>query len=224
MQFHLQKHGIPCWGLTGGIGSGKSTVAKLWQAVAAENAAAITLVDMDAISRTLTSVGGAALPAIAQTFGKAFIDPATGAMDREKMRKLAFSDASARQRLEAIIHPLIHQHIQEAVTHAAQRKSIVLLDIPLLAESPLWQRTLDAITVVDCSEQTQIARVQQRNQLDADSVRKIIQAQAPRAVRLRMADAVIVNEGIDLQQLQRQVAFVHQQLSSRLGPPLAPAC
>ncbi|MEO0029045.1 MAG: Dephospho-CoA kinase [Pseudomonadota bacterium] len=187
-------------GLTGGIGSGKSTVA----ALLAEAGAAI--MDADAISRALTLPGGQAIPAILATFGEKLITP-EGAMDREAMRSLVFSDPQAKRQLEAIIHPLVASTLK-AQTQAAidSGKTCLVFDVPLLVESgERWRRQVDWVWVVDCQTDTQVQRVVQRNQLKPDAIQQIIAQQASRAQRLACADAVIYNDGIDLSQLKQQV-------------------
>ena len=181
-------------GLTGGIGSGKSTVAQRFM----ERGAAI--IDADQISRSMTAAGGPALPMIAQTFGSELIDASTGALDRVRMRELVFSDPTARQRLEAIVHPLISEESARQVQAAtAERRKLIVHDLPLLVESKHWRSQLDAIVVVDCRASTQIERVIQRNNLTPQSVEAIIQAQASREQRLAAADWVIYNdEGVTI--------------------------
>lgn len=201
MGFVLQKNNHPCWGLTGGIGSGKSTVARIWQAQ--QN---IHLIDTDAMARALTSANGAAIDAIRAEFGAGFIDSQTNALDRARMRELAFTEPAARKRLEAIIHPLIYQQIQEQVALSAARQcQAALLDIPLLTESAFWRKNLDAVVVVDCTRETQIRRVQMRNQLSVETIRNIIASQASRAQRLAIADVVIANDATSLDELPRLV-------------------
>jgi len=187
-------------GLTGGIGSGKSTVAGL---LAGHGAAVI---DADAISRQATAPGGAAITAIRQAFGPGLIT-AEGALDRERMRALAFGDATARLRLEQIIHPLVGQETQrqaDAATRAGAR--CIVYDIPLLVESKRWRSQLDRVLVVDCHPETQIARVMQRSQLSRPEVERIMAQQAGRLQRLQSADHVICNEGHDLAELAALVA------------------
>ena len=187
-------------GLTGGIGSGKSTVAGLL----ARHGAAV--IDADAISRNTTATGGAAIKAIREVFGSELIGP-DGALDRERMRALAFSDASARQRLEQIIHPLVGQETQrqaEAATRAGAR--CIVFDIPLLVESKRWRARLDQVLVVDCRPETQIARVMRRSQLPRPEIERIMNQQADRVKRLQAADHVICNDGDDLSQLSSLVA------------------
>ena len=198
-------------GLTGGIGSGKSTVAKLL----GQSGAAI--IDADAISRSVTACGGAAIEPIAAEFGPEFIN-AEGAMDRDRMRALAYSDASARKRLEAILHPLIGQEIErqsEAAIRAGHR--CLVFDVPLLVESGHWRKKVDRVLVVDCTPAVQIERVMARSGLTRDAVEKIMASQAPREVRLRAADAVVFNDQLDLLQLADKVKQIGQRfgLSSR---------
>lgn len=186
-------------GLTGGIGSGKSTVSGFL----AELGAAV--VDADAIARTVTAAGGAAMAPIRATFGNKMITP-DGALDRQQMRTLAFTDASARQKLEAIVHPLVGQETRrQADAAVAAGHPCLVFDVPLLVESPHWRRQVDAVLVVDCTEPTQISRVVARNQLDPAAVQAIINAQVPRMRRLQAADAVILNDGIALMDLRREV-------------------
>ena len=194
-------------GLTGGIGSGKSTVAQ----ILADLGAAI--IDADAIARSVTLPGGAAIRPITTEFGSGFITP-QGALDRDRMRELAFADASAKRRLEAIIHPLVGQETQrqaDAAIHAGRH--CIVFDIPLLAESGHWRQNLDRVLVLDCSAETQIGRVMARSKLSRSAVEQIIAAQAPRLLRLAAADIVIANDGLPLQRLRTQL----QQIAPRLG-------
>lgn len=183
-------------GLTGGIGSGKSTVAAVWAAKGAR------LVDTDAIARALTEAGGAAMPAVRSEFGEQLVD-AGGALDRQRMRELAFNDPSAKRRLEAILHPLIGAEAMAQASRSASR--VVVFDVPLMVESSHWRSRCDRILVVDCSEQTQIERVMQRAGWQAEQVRRVIAQQAPRRVRRAIADAVIHNDGQTLATLQAAV-------------------
>ncbi|NDF63474.1 MAG: dephospho-CoA kinase [Synechococcaceae bacterium WBB_3_034] len=184
-------------GLTGGIGSGKSTVAAFFEAHGAWR------FDADAVSHELTSAGGAAMPAIEQAFGPGVL-ASDGSLDRAAMRARVFNDAQQRQRLEAILHPLIGAR-REAVVQAAAGRSVVF-DIPLLAESPAWRARVDRVLVVDCLESTQVARVMARSGLQAADIRRIIDSQASRAQRRAVADAVIFNDGLSLQELEQAVA------------------
>lgn len=176
-------------GLTGGIGSGKSTVGHMWVALGA------ALIDADQIAREVTGPNGAAIEAIRATFGDDFVDPETAALDRTRMRALVFSRPEARAQLEAIVHPLVTLHSQLRARDAAMAgHRLVVHDIPLLVESGRWAARLDAVVVVDCSAETQIARVMQRSGLARDVVQSIIASQASRPERRAAADAVIVND------------------------------
>ena len=186
-------------GLTGGIGSGKSTVAQM---LAARGAAVI---DSDAIARSVTAANGSAMPAIREAFGPEFVNP-EGALDRERMRALVFSDPGAKLRLEAIVHPLVGLATQAQAQAAIQAgDTLLVFDVPLLVESPRWRKLVDQVLVVDCLETTQIERVVARSGLTREAVRNIIQAQATRAQRLAAADITVFNDGLDLAQLQRAV-------------------
>ncbi len=199
--------GVMRLGLTGGIGSGKTTVANLLS----QHGAAI--VDADAISRQATAAGGRAIEPIALAFGPEFITP-DGALDRDRMRALAFSDPTARRRLEQIVHPLVGQETgrqAQAAIDAGHR--CVVFDIPLLLESAHWRQRVDQVLVVDCPPGTQIERVQRRNGLGREEIERILASQASRITRLRAADHVVCNDGMTLSQLARLV----QQLATRFG-------
>lgn len=183
-------------GLTGGIGSGKSSVARVLVECGA------VLVDTDAIARALTLPGGAAIPAIAQAFGSDMIG-ADGALDRERMRARVFADADAKSRLEGILHPMIGAEASRQAAEAGDR--IVVFDVPLLAESGRWRQRVDRILVVDCPEDTQCRRVVQRSGWSEAAVRAVIAQQATRAGRRAIADAVIFNDGITPQALADEV-------------------
>ena len=190
---------MPRLGLTGGIGSGKSTAA----AYLVQRGAA--LIDADAISRAASASGGIAIPALREAFGAEMIRP-DGALDRERMRALVFQDAQARQRLEQIIHPLVGQEIaRQAEAALTQRPLCLLFDIPLLVESAHWRSRLDRVLVIDCLEETQIARVIARNALSREAVQAILATQASRAQRLVAADLVVFNDSISLDQLHSQL-------------------
>jgi len=183
-------------GLTGGIGSGKSTVAGMLVACGA------VLVDTDAIAHSLTAPGGAALPALLREFGPDIVG-ADGAMDRARMRTLAFGDASARRRLESILHPMIASEAQHQAALAGSRP--VLFDVPLLSAASPWRQRVQRLLVVDCREETQVQRVMQRSGWSADQVQRVMAQQAARAARRAIADAVIFNDGIALDVLRFQV-------------------
>jgi len=194
-----------CIGLTGGIGSGKSTVAALF----AEHGAGI--IDTDAIAHRLTQSGGEAIEAIRAAFGNESIAD-NGALDRTKMRGLIFSDAAAKRRLEHILHPLIREQakaqLQQLETHP-----YVILVVPLLPESPAFRQLVQRVLVVDCDENTQVARVIGRSGITEEEVRAIIAWQTPRAERLQLADDIIHND-TGLSSLAGQVAALHERYSN----------
>lgn len=173
-------------GLTGGIGSGKTTVADRFAALG------VTLVDTDLIAHALTGPGGAAMAAIADTFGPSVI-AADGRLDRAAMRHLAFSDPLARKRLEAILHPMIRAESDRQLAQATSAYAILV--VPLLVEGGKPRDRVNRVLVVDCSADTQIDRVMQRNALPRDQVLAILAAQASREQRLAAADDVIDNDG-----------------------------
>ena len=191
-----QLHGLKI-GLTGGIGSGKSTVARRFGVLGA------LVVDTDAVAHALTAPGGDAIAAIAAAFGADMIN-ADGAMDRTKMRALVFDHPAERLRLEAILHPLIGAATRAQASRAGAGQTIVF-DVPLLTESGTWRARVDRVAVVDCSAATQVARVVQRSGWTADAVERTIAQQATRAQRRAIADAVIVNETLSLARLEAEV-------------------
>ncbi|MGS0741704.1 dephospho-CoA kinase [Glaciimonas sp. GG7] len=195
-------------GLTGGIGSGKTTVANLF----AERGVAI--IDTDLIAHQLTAPDGNAIAAIRRTFGDDFI-AANGAMDRKKMREYVFADPTARQRLEAILHPLIRADTMRAIEQA--EGVYLMLAIPLLVESGSWQQRVTRVLVIDCEEQTQIRRVMQRNVMTESQVCAIMATQATRKQRLLAADDVIEND-TDIAALVPQVERIHALYLSLIAP------
>lgn len=186
-------------GLTGGIGSGKSTVAKALVACGA------TLVDTDAIARSLTLAGGAAMPALAAAFGPEAV-AADGSLNRDHMRQRVFTHPEHKRQLEAILHPMIGVQAQQQALAAAGRP--VVFDVPLLTESSHWRQRVQRVLVVDCNESTQIARVAQRPGWTAEAALRVVEQQATRTQRRQIADAVIHNEGLDLQDLDEQVRLL----------------
>ena len=188
-------------GLTGGIGCGKSTVADLFSSLGA------SIVDTDAIAHALTAPHGAAMPAILAEFGPDFATP-EGALDRARMRSLVFSDAGARARLEAILHPRIRDATAAAALIATG--PYVIYAVPLLIESGSWRERVARVLAVDCSEDTQVARVMQRSGLSPDQVRAIMATQVTRAERLAAADDVIDNDD-GLEALLPQVTRLHER-------------
>lgn len=184
-------------GLTGGIGSGKSTVAAIWVSLGAQ------LIDTDGIAREITAREGAALPALMAEFG-ADIFGADGAMDRAHMRDKAFSDPAIRRRLEAVLHPIIGRLAQERAQSSSA--PVVVFDVPLLGESSVWRERCDRILVVDCPETTQIERVVRRSGWSSTQVEQVIAQQSPRASRRALADAVVHNDdGCTPAQLSQEV-------------------
>ena len=188
-------------GLTGGIGSGKSAAADAFAKLGA------TVVDTDLIAHELSAPGGAAVAEIARQFGKAFID-ATGAMDRKRMRALVFSDAEEKQRLEALLHPMIRAESQRRIEAAAG--PYVVHVVPLLVESPDYRQRVGRVLVVDCPEELQVARVRQRSMLPEGEIKRIIASQIQRERRLAAADDVIDNSG-SIAALQQQVEKLHEK-------------
>ena len=190
-------------GLTGGIGSGKSTVATM---LAQSHRAAI--IDADAISRQTTAAGGSSMAQIAAAFGEQMI-AADGALDRAAMRDLIYQNPNARQQLEAIVHPLVSEETDRQMNQALRdAASLIVFDIPLLAEAgPRWRARVHKVMVVDCDAETQTGRVMARNGLPREQVQSILAAQASRPQRLACADAVIFNgTGIDLAALRGQIS------------------
>ena len=172
-------------GLTGGIGSGKSQVAQYFEQWGA------TVVDTDLIAHQLSAPGGLAINAIQQSFGAEFISP-EGAMDRVKMREYVFAQPEQRQRLEAILHPLILQVTKRQINEA--QGCYVVVVVPLLVETGHWLQRVDRVCVVDCDSATQIQRVQARSRLTVEAIERIMNAQVSRQQRLAAADDIILND------------------------------
>ena len=185
-------------GLTGGIGSGKSTVGAMLAALGAG------LVDTDVIARELTLPGGAAIDALRAAFGADFI-AADGSLDRQRMRAAAFGDAGARARLEAILHPLIGLSVERQSKAIGARAPAIVFDVPLLVESGRWRGRVDRVWVVDCDEAVQVERVAARPGWSEAAARSVIAQQASRVARRAVADAVISNDRLSLAQLGEQV-------------------
>ena len=205
--------GVLRLGLTGGIGSGKSTVAQMLVGLGA------ALVDADACSRAATASGGAAIDPIRAAFGDDYIG-ADGALARERMRELVFRDPQAKQRLEAIVHPLVGRAIDaQARAAVAGGHRVIVFDVPLLVESGRWRQQVDRVLVIDCSPETQIARVMARSALERTAVQAIVAAQATRAQRLAAADAVICNDTLSMQALRDEVSALWTLLGCMLARP-----
>ena len=189
-------------GLTGGIGSGKSTIADLFASHG------VAVVDTDVIAHRVTAPNGLAMPSIERVFGPAFVAP-NGSLDRAKMRALVFSDDTAKARLEAITHPLIRSET-EREREAAQGPYVIIV-VPLLVESGTWKSRVDRVLVVDCAIETQIERVMCRNGFSREQVLAIIARQATREARLAAADDIIVNDRTPLEGLAREVHALHRR-------------
>ncbi|MGH8703027.1 MAG: dephospho-CoA kinase [Burkholderiales bacterium] len=188
-----------CVGLTGGIGSGKSVVSGMFEALGA------AVVDTDEISRALTAPGGAAIAEIRERFGPESIGP-DGGLDRERMRFLVFRDAASRATLEGILHPLIRSRTRDAI--AAARGPYVVVVVPLLLETGACMELVQRVLVVDCEEEVRVRRVMARSGLAAGEARRIMATQLPRAEHLRRADDVLHNDG-GIEVLRGQVGELH---------------
>lgn len=190
-------------GLTGGIASGKTTVANMFAELG------IALVDTDIIARDVVEPGQPALDEIREVFGDRVIDPA-GRLDRRALRKLVFADAGRRRQLENILHPRIREEAERQSVAAQPPYHIVV--VPLLADSPM-KNTMDRILVVDCDESVQMERLLARDAETETQARRIIASQADRNARLAIADDVISNNG-SLDDLRRQVEAMHRKYLS----------
>ena len=189
-------------GLTGGIGSGKTTVAELFGALG------VPLIDTDLIAHGLTAPDGAAMPAIREAFGPGVIAE-DGRLDRTAMRELAFSDPGSRKRLESILHPMIREETWRQIAAAAAHPYAIVV-VPLLVESGSWQAWIDRVLVVDCPVDVQVDRVMKRNGLPRAQVEAIVAAQAPRERRLAAADEVVDNAG-DPSTLPQRIRPIHER-------------
>ncbi len=188
-------------GLTGGIGSGKSAAAEEFARLGA------AVVDTDAIAHELTRAGGAAIAGLRRALGEEYVD-AAGAMDRAKVRALVFADATAKARLEALLHPMIRAESERRI--AASAAPYVVHVVPLLIESPDYRKRVQRVLVVDCLPRLQQERVRRRSGLADDEIERIIGAQTSRPARLAAADDVIDNSGT-LDALHKQVRALHQR-------------
>ena len=193
-------------GLTGGIGSGKSTVAHLFAELG------VVVVDTDEIAHELTGPGGAAMPDITAAFGQSIV-LVNGALDRGAMRRQIFSDPSAKSRLEAILHPMIRQ-TSMLRCQSAKNTPYVILVVPLLIESGAYGQQVNRILVVDCEVETQIARVMARNGFSRSEIAAILATQASREQRLLAADDTLSNEefhGENQENLRARIIVLHQR-------------
>jgi dephospho-CoA kinase len=188
-------------GLTGGIGSGKSAAAADFAALGA------TVVDTDVIAHELTAKGGAAMVAIEKLLGPAAVS-GDGSMNRSKVRERVFADPAAKRKLEALLHPMIREESARRI--AAATGPYVVHVVPLLIESPDYRKRVDRVLVVDCPEETQVARVRARAGLSENEVHAIMRTQATRAERVAAADDVIDNGG-SREALRKQVGALHQK-------------
>lgn len=187
--------------LTGGIGSGKSEVSKIFSSLG------IPVIDTDIISRELVYPGSAALAQITEQFGNQFLLE-DGNLDRQKMRELVFNDKNARASLEQILHPLIQQEVQHRLSSLHDSYAIVV--IPLLVETG-QQSSMDRVLLVDTPETIQRNRVMSRDNIDQDLFENIIKSQATRQERQAIADDIILNDSDDLSLLQKKVADLHEK-------------
>lgn len=191
-----------CVGLTGGIGSGKSTVAKLFEELGA------AIIDTDAISHQLTQADGQAMATIRSAFGKEFITP-TGALDRIRMRQLITTHADAKHKLEHILHPLILEICKKQMFDKTHSPYLILM-APLLLEAPTFLQLVHRVLLIDCTEQNQIARVMKRSGMSESEIRAIIALQLTRAERMKHANDIIQNDGA-CDDLKNQVAALHHR-------------
>ncbi len=187
-------------GLTGGIGSGKSTVAQLFAAHGAP------IIDTDEIARDIVLPGKPALADVVRQFGDGVLD-ASGALDRTKLRDIVFQDPARRKKLESILHPVIRTNVQKRL--AALNTPYAVVVVPLLIETG-FSELIDRIVVVDCEETSQIKRVAARSHMTEPAIRRIMEVQASRRERLAHADDVVENNK-DLAHLERQVACLHER-------------
>ncbi len=193
-------------GLTGGIGSGKSLAADCFRELGA------AIVDTDLIAHQLTAPGGAAIAAIREAFGERVIDP-QGALDRAAMREMVFADAAQRQTLEAILHPMIRE--RASVEAVEGREPYAVLVVPLLFETGAYRGLIGQSVLIDCPVELQIERVQRRSGLARAEIERILASQAPRAVRLQLADAVVENRG-EPAALRETIAALHNRFAAFL--------
>lgn len=199
-------------GLTGGIGSGKSTVAALFADLG------VALIDTDALAHALTAVNGIAIDAIRTEMGAAFIAN-DGALDRVAARTSVFADANLKRKLEAILHPLIHREVENALRSiAVQKAPYVMLIVPLLFETHTYRERIQTTLLVDCPVATQLERVKRRSGLTADEIERIVCTQLPRALRLQLAHDLVSNEKM-VEAISEQVELLHQQYLKNATSP-----
>lgn len=188
--------------LTGGIGSGKTEASNVFAELG------IPIIDLDIIAHQLTAEKQPLVDTLAITFGDEYVTE-EGALDREKMRQLVFSDEETRQQLNAILHPAIYVEAFKQL-HDLDGTPYVILSIPLLEEDSQYLPSIDRVLMIDCDETIQIERVKLRSKLSEAEIKKIIRAQVPRQVRLRMSDDVIINSG-NTGELRQKIMNLHQK-------------
>ncbi len=193
--------------LTGGIGSGKSTATNIFAELG------VPVTDVDEISHQLTAANQPLIQTIQANFGNDYITP-EGALSRAAMRDLVFNDAAARAKLNAILHPAIYDEallqLQANQMHLSKSVPYQILAIPLLFESPRYAPHVNRILLIDCDENTQIARVKQRSHLTESEIKNIINAQTPREKQLKLSHDVIENDG-NKEELREKILAIHQK-------------
>lgn len=186
-------------GITGGIGSGKTTVSSLFADLG------VTIIDADIASRTIVEPGQPALTEIQQCFGSEIINQ-DGSLNRAALRDIVFADPAQREKLEAITHPAIRRHMLAELNQCNDPYAILVL--PLLIDTGQWEMMIDRVLVVDIDEHTQLERVMQRDGLSEQQVNQIFDAQISREERLSAADDIIINNH-GLEHLRQEVAHYH---------------
>jgi dephospho-CoA kinase len=200
--------------LTGGIASGKSTVADLFASLG------IPLIDTDLIAREVVESGRPALAAVTQAFGKGVLGP-DGCLDRRRLREIIFADAGARARLEAILHPAIRAEMERQSKAAAKAGPYQVLVIPLLTEGGRRDH-VDRVLVVDAPEDVQVERLMARDSVTREQAQASLLAQAKREARLQLADDVVTNTGL-IEDLRAQVAALHARYVKLAGEKVVPS-
>ncbi|QKJ65915.1 dephospho-CoA kinase [Deefgea piscis] len=191
-------------GITGGIGSGKSSFCHAFVRLG------ITVIDTDQLAHQLTQASSAAMPAIVAEFGKSAIQ-ADGALNRTWMRQHIFSNPSGKQTLEKILHPLIYKMAAELIKNEPPEQAYCILAVPLLFETQLFLRLIDYSIAIDCEEHLQIERVKSRSHLSETEIRQIMATQMSREQRNQYADEVLRNDGT-LQDIDAKVSQTHDFL------------
>ncbi|MBM5573939.1 dephospho-CoA kinase [Deefgea sp. CFH1-16] len=191
-------------GITGGIGSGKSSFCHAFVRLG------ITVIDTDQLAHQLTQASSAAMPAIVAKFGESAIQ-ADGALNRTWMRQHIFSNPSGKQTLEKILHPLIYKMAAELIKNEPLEQAYCILAVPLLFETQLFLRLIDYSIAIDCEERLQIERVKSRSHLSEIEIRQIIATQMNRAQRNQYADEILRNDGT-LQDIDAKVSQTHDFL------------